>query len=304
MRHLTSFADSQHASLLADYLVSEGVVAHAEQDGDEFAIWVRDEDQLESAKAQLEHFLANPADDRYRAAQPKAAQLRREEAKRQEQARKNQVDIRKQWRANSPGGGGRPIPVTTFTMIICCVLAVMTLVSMPMKLRVHNVLALLLEPGGSAKENVLLRGELWRIWTTQLLHANWLHIAFNMMAFWFLGGQVESRKGGWFLLVFMLVSGAMAIGVEIAAGFALQKYVYPVGMSGIGYGLFGYIWITSRMKPDAGFRLSDENVLIFMAFFVLCWTGLMGPVANWAHTGGLGCGMLWAYLAIQRNTKR
>ena len=38
-----------------------------------------------------------------------------------------------------------------------------------------------------------MKGELWRLFTYQFLHANLGHIMFNMIALWFFGPVVEER---------------------------------------------------------------------------------------------------------------
>ena len=301
MRHLTTFKETRHAALFTDYLVAEGVAAVAEEENGEWAVWVREENQIESAKEKLEKFLVDPENSRYRTAQTEAVKIRKQEAQKQEQAKKNLVDIRRQWRA---GQGGRPIQLTMFTMIICGVIFVMTgfgdsRVAMFGKvgrsIGIRDQLRFRVQGGSEFAE--LRAGQVWRVWTCQLMHGDILHILMNMLLLWVLGGQLEARKGPLFLAIFMLVSGAVAIGVQMGA----DPMSFPIGMSGIGYGTFGYIWIKSRLDPRSGLMMSDQMVLMLLAWFVLCFAGVFGSIANWAHAGGLACGTLWAYLSsLQR----
>ena len=78
-----------------------------------------------------------------------------------------------------------------------------------------------------------------------------------------------------------------------------------LGISGVIYGLLGYIWMKKVFEPHSGFLVSDATILILLLFLVLgfvgAFDGLMGErsgVANWAHAGGLVAGMAIGYLPV------
>ena len=70
------------------------------------------------------------------------------------------------------------------------------------------------------------------------------------------------------------------------------------GMSGVVYGLFGYLWIKTKFDPRSGFYLDPNLTMWFLIWFVLCMTGAVGPIANWAHGVGLAAGALVAILPV------
>ena len=105
-----------------------------------------------------------------------------------------------------------------------------------------------------------------------------------------LGTQIEYRKGSKFFLTFVIL---LAITSNLAQFFASGPNFG--GMSGVVYGLFGYVWIKCKLDPGDGFRLDPTVAIIMFGFFFLCFTGVFGNIANLAHAGGLALGIAWGY---------
>lgn len=139
---------------------------------------------------------------------------------------------------------------------------------------------------------LIWEGEIWRLLTPIFLHFGALHLLFNMLWLWDLGGLVEHRRGLWYFAGFV-----------VAVGIASNLTQYSVtgspffgGMSGVVYGLLGYVWMQGRYNPWFGYALRKEIVIMMLVWYVVCWTGLVGPIANWAHTAGLAIGVAWGYM--------
>ena len=67
-------------------------------------------------------------------------------------------------------------------------------------------------------------------------------------------------------------------------------------MSGVVYALLGYFWMQGRYNPRFGVALHQTTVTMMLVWYVLCWTGIFGPIANWAHTAGALAGIAWGFL--------
>ncbi len=135
------------------------------------------------------------------------------------------------------------------------------------------------------------RGEVWRLVTPIFLHFGWPHIIFNMIWLYDLGGQIENRIGYLkYVLLVLIIAVASNVLQYLMTGPAFG------GMSGVVYGLFGYMFMRIRAEGPGSYFLLQNNVVIMFGWFVLCWTGLLGPVANWAHTGGLALGLLLGWV--------
>ena len=130
------------------------------------------------------------------------------------------------------------------------------------------------------------QGEVWRLISPIFIHLHPLHLAFNMLWLWDLGRAIESRQSTWWLAMLIAVTGILS---------NLGEFYYSGprfgGMSGVVYGLLGYIWIQGHLNPQSGLFLHKQIAIMIMIWYVLCWTGLVGPVANMAHTVGLVAGL-------------
>lgn len=132
-------------------------------------------------------------------------------------------------------------------------------------------------------------GEYWRLISPIFLHFGVLHILFNSIWLWSLGGVVERYQRPWTLGLLVLVIG---IGSNLLQ-YGLGNSVFFGGMSGVVYGLLGYVWAQGQFNPRAKVSLNHQVMLMMIIWFLLCWAGVFGPVANLAHTGGLLLGVLW-----------
>lgn len=137
-------------------------------------------------------------------------------------------------------------------------------------------------------------GQLWRLITPIFLHFAWFHLLFNGVWMWQLGSLIEKRLSSLDLALLVVVIG---IGSNVAQ--FLSTGPAFGGLSGVVYGLLGYFWVQGRFNPRFGLILNNVVVYIMLAWFGLCWIGVIPNVANWAHTAGLVLGMAAAWVSYR-----
>ena len=123
------------------------------------------------------------------------------------------------------------------------------------------------------------RGQLWRLLTSTLPHANPLHLIFNVMLTWSFGTLVEDVFGHIKTLAIFVLFAVAASGAEYAL------LVGGIGLSGIGYGLFGFLWVLSSRDPrfEGDIDLNTIGILVGWFFFCILLTIGGYPIANVAH---------------------
>jgi GlpG protein len=138
-------------------------------------------------------------------------------------------------------------------------------------------------------------GQIWRLITPIFIHYGPLHLLFNMLWLSDLGSMIEKRQGPVKLALLVVV---LAIVSNLG-----QYWVdgpFFGGMSGVVYGLFGYIWLRGQCDPASSLTLSPTTVWMMLAWYFLCLFGFVGHVANSAHTVGLVVGVLWGAAPMAR----
>jgi GlpG protein len=145
----------------------------------------------------------------------------------------------------------------------------------------------------------LQEGQLWRLFTPAIVHADWLHLLLNMVWLLDLGNRVERRRGPAFLGIFVLTAAAIS-------NYGQYVLFNPAfcGMSGVLYALLGYVWMKSKHDPASGLQLPMQNLVWMLIWFGLCLAGIIPNVANGAHAVGLAVGTLWGILASLPAMKR
>jgi GlpG protein len=305
MRQLTTLANADEARRLADYLLTLKIETRLDQERGGWVVWVCDEDRLPQAQQELEGFTRNPSDPRYGGASHQAEALRRRETQAERSYARRQVDLRERW----DGRPGLGLPVTFALMAVSIVVAVSSRLG---EERTSPLLQRLFIAPFTAEGNriwwdgleSIRRGEVWRLVTPIFIHFGPIHLLFNMIMLYQLGGPVEMRRGSWRFLLLVL---ALAVTSNLAqyflgdpsfsraTGLTFQHNPLFGGMSGVLYGLFGYAWMKSRYDPGAGLYVSPNTVFSLMAWYVLCLAGVLGNIANMAHTAGLVVGILIGY---------
>ena len=293
MRQVGLINSGQQAEVFADYLVSEGIAAHAEKENGQWAIWVRDENHLRSATEKLGAFIDNPSDQRYQGVSRRAEEVRQEEAKRRHVVRKNMVEMRTQWKQ----GMSRKAPFVFFLIGVSVLVGILTgLDGKPDRVLVQLTFSQLTSLDFFEQ---IKQGQLWRLVTPIFVHFSLIHIGFNMYMLYYLGSQIESRFGTlWFGSLVLVIAATSNIGQAYMAQ-TLQNDIVgssPMfgGMSGVNYGLFGYLWMKTLYAPQDGLYVSQGTIFILLAWFVICLMPSM-QVANGAHGVGLVVGMALGY---------
>jgi GlpG protein len=275
MRLIGRLSNESNAKTFGDYLTSLEILNSAEPESDgQWAVWVHSEDQLAVASAALAGYLQNPRDLKYQQASLKAAAMRQREEKKKSEYAKRVVTSDAFWPSYAIG------PVTI--ILIGISVAVALLLGLP-----PSSPWLWLSTQSATLPEVR-QGEVWRLITPIFIHMSILHILFNMLWLKDLGALIEARQGSIKLLVIVVVVG---IGSNLG-----QDFMYGPkfgGMSGVLYGLFGYIWMRGKFDLTSGMRLMPSTVVMMIGWFILCVIGLIPYVANGAHGFGLAIGMIW-----------
>jgi GlpG protein len=139
-------------------------------------------------------------------------------------------------------------------------------------------------------------GQWWRLLGPALIHFSVLHIAFNMLWWWSLGKQIEITFGISSLLMLFVFSAIVSNVAQL-----LVSGPNFGGLSGVVYALVGCIWWLGWLKPSWGLSLPKPIIGFLLVWLVVGYLDIL-PVnmANTAHTVGLICGCLFAWLLVSR----
>ncbi|MEM9409657.1 MAG: rhomboid family intramembrane serine protease [Planctomycetota bacterium] len=321
MRLIGTLGDSKQSENFKAFLMTQGIRTHIEKEGDEFEVWVKDEDRVKEANSALESFRANPEDAKYTEAVGIALKLQDEEIRKRRQIAKNVVPV-------SGGKVPKSYPVTIFLIGICGMVALLTNFGEDRTKATFRALSfnaigdperteLLLEHNDNL-ENVNVRmasvlgGEFWRLVTPIFIHFGPFHIVFNMYWLFVLGGQIENRYGAMRYAILILVAAVFSnllqatVPYDVGGSPPVNTTAYLVnmfgGMSGVNYALFGFILMKMTYDRSSRLYLSQSTVFLLLGWLIFCLTPVYGElfpgerVANWAHVIGMLVGVIAGYV--------
>jgi membrane associated rhomboid family serine protease len=145
----------------------------------------------------------------------------------------------------------------------------------------------------------LVAEEPWRLVTSVFLHANLMHIAFNLLAIATIGPRIEELYGRTTALGMFVITGVLA-----NVGALYVGHVFGVGIGASG-GLSGLIGIVAGYGQRSGTtrgRHLRNDMLKWMAYtFIL---GFAIGADNWAHLFGLLGGLVFGFAINPTQWKR
>jgi GlpG protein len=297
MRSIGHLTDESHARLFSDFLVGRGIRNEIELDaGTRWIVWIAEEDQIAPAQAWLGKFQADPGAPEFRAAPAAAAKARADEAR-------DLADYQRRLRTRKslfPSFGGYGVGFLTYALILLCLVS-----SFANKLgHDHESLRWMLLADPENADGTFLpevrAGQFWRLLTPCFIHFGPLHLLFNLMWLYQLGCMIEARQGMLRLALLAVVGGAL----PMVAQYWVNGPGYVGGMSGLVYALAGYVWMRGKYHRASGLFLDSQSVQWMLIWLVVCYTGLVGNIANTAHLAGLVIGVAWgrasAFIATRR----
>ena len=148
-------------------------------------------------------------------------------------------------------------------------------------------------------------GQWWRLITPALLHFGLFHILFNGLWVWEFGRRIEFVFGSRYLLALMLVLAAFSNLVQYLS----SGPSFFGGLSGVLYGLLGFLWIFNRRHPHPALTMAPGIIGFMLIWLVLGMTGTInvfidGSIANGAHFGGLVAGMAFGFFMSRHRLKK
>ena len=253
LKYIGSLRDSEVAQRIEAHLTADGVQITKEFDGEFYHLFVIDVAQLMLARDVYRVYLGGP----------------------------RQFQPNKDWEFVQSLKMG---PATIIILALCLIVFVFGWI-----LKNENVYYQFIFSTSKVDAfQSIARGEYWRLISPAFIHFGYIHIFFNLLWWKELGKLIEFTKGSFFLLVLLLITG---ISSNI-----LQAIMSPGmfgGLSGVVYGLLGFVWPYSRINHHFKFKLPTSDIILMIVWLFLGFFDVFNfKMANWAHGGGLVSGAL------------
>ncbi|WP_323951425.1 rhomboid family intramembrane serine protease GlpG [Aeromonas caviae] len=270
MIQLLVLGDARMAQALVDYLATLGIPCELTQSELGVSVWLADERRLAQAQQEVKRFLSEPNHPRYM------------EASWQSGHADARIDYSKGMTDPVTDFLHQAGPLTLVVIIACLAIYALDAIGLPIfdELAFHPTLAQFTD------------WQAWRYVTPAFIHFSVLHLVFNLLWWWYLGGQIEQRLGSGKLFILLIVGAALP---NIAEFFVSGPRFG--GLSGVVYALLGYSWLRTRLQPDCGLAMPPALMGFMLVWLVLGFLDMLGtPTANIAHLVGLLIGLAQGWL--------
>ena len=315
MRQIGRIDDAEQAARLVDYLLTKGIRCKIETDGGASVIWVYEEDHLSLAREIIREFLADPQNEKFVAAARLAHELRNAQQKVETDRARAVVHLRSRW--EKPKTNQAPLTIVLVLLSVGITFSTnfgdlrpeakgrsllsRLLLTSPSRIILPGVELVIPDEDGKPvmvrparpQLDEIKHGQVWRLLTPIFLHFSPWHLLLNMFTLFDIGRYLESRRGTPFLLLFVLIVGPVS---------NLIQYWWPWseasvfgGMSGVLFGMIGYLWIKTQTDPTSNIYLPPNSFIYAMVFLGLGLMNAIPGLANGCHVGGLLAGIAMGF---------
>ena len=277
LQPLVQLKDHNIALLFSNYLHSLGISAQLKSSQEEGYVIYCEENKISQAKIEFDAFILKPYDDKYQ----QAAWDRGETVT----LNADDFSLLSNFRESFLAHAGI---VTLLVFMVCW------LVFLGSELGWAQNLFNMLQFYPHLSIDALLANPI-RLIGPVFFHFSWLHIVFNTMWWWQLGGSIEKTLGKATLINVLLLSAIVSnLGQYLVSGSNFG------GLSGVVYALVGFVWWFGYLAPERGLSLAKPIVGFLLFWLVLGFADLLPVnVANTAHLLGLISGCLLAVFTVK-----
>lgn len=273
---LVVFNHEQPARLLINYLKTKNIFAQYRLTKGEHThgVVLENDLQLSEAKKITEQFLANPNDNKYQQAAWQKGQS---------------VNLQQKTKLNLTEHLGQLFhsPFTALILILCCAVYAISILGGFVYIKDWFMFRPFTE--------LVETQQWWRLIGPAFIHFSGIHIIFNLLWWWSIGGQIERKFGSSTLIILFLFAAICSnVGQFLVSGANFG------GLSGVVYAVIGFVWWTGWLKPTWGLSLPKPLIGFLLIWLVLGYADLLWvSMANTAHTVGLISGCLAAWLMVK-----
>merc|ERR1719382_1957837 len=152
---------------------------------------------------------------------------------------------------------------------------------------------------GASWGPALARGQLWRLVTPVMLHANLTHLLFNVFFQLRMGFGMEKQFGREKMMMLYFACGILGNLTSVT----LDPFKLAVGASTAGFGLIG-VWLAEILLSWEILGPARERTIIWIAFMLISVTTMSSMTPNmdlWGHLGGALGGFLLSIVISDMN---
>ncbi len=143
--------------------------------------------------------------------------------------------------------------------------------------------------------DALAEGRVWTILTAALLHADAMHLLFNLLGLWYFGKLVEESLGGGRYVAFFLLAAVASHLPFLAAQYAVDGHAQTIGVSGV---VMAALVFAAFRYPGMPFTLIVFPVVLWQLAVLYVALDVYGAASgggftdHWTHLGGAAFGFL------------